>query len=255
MKTLQRDGHPEDGDLVRLIDSEVGLAERQPLYAHLHECTVCTTRLEQLRRRLAQLSGLLIATDIARPANASPPARPIRALGRTRPTLVVLPWMRAAAVIVVLIGAAALVSPVRAWVAQWVRQWTEQSAPQARAPQTSAPEQVIPERSTRVAFTPTDDVLLLEFASSQAAGAVQFQPGSGSEASVEVLRSASDVDLLVLPGGVRVNNTQAAGADYHVVVPSAVQLVRVRIGDRRSVTVSLGDVQAGRRLSLGPQGG
>src|SRR5688572_32066495 len=86
--------HPDDADLVRLIDQALSLAEREAVEAHVRGCLQCRSRQRTFERRSARLSALLRATDI--PA----PAVPLRVVVRRRKIAGAAKRWRAAAAVV-----------------------------------------------------------------------------------------------------------------------------------------------------------
>ena len=240
--------HLSDGDLVRLLDGEEAL--RDDVEAHLARCAECQERFGVLRRRSERLSGLLIATDAALPEPDMLAARRLRNQQRRLAQRVTPTWMRAAAVVVLLLGGAMLAEPVRAWVADWLgARWAELTSSTPPEPaQLPVVVEPVPEANTRVQFTPASEEVELNFASAQAGGAVAVEIGDVPEVTVQVQGGAAD--LLVLPGGVRIANRPESVAEYRVEVPARVQRLRVQIGEGRPVILSGDQLAAGQRIPL-----
>lgn len=102
-------GHPDRGELLALVDGELGPAATRRLDGHLRDCEDCRRRLQQYRRTSDAF------TRTARAADRSPPTmEPPRRAGNR------LPYLRAAAVVLTVgLGAALLtVGPLRALTGQ-----------------------------------------------------------------------------------------------------------------------------------------
>ncbi len=243
MLTLLPNEHLSDGDLVRFLDTEGEPAERERMDGHLRRCDPCGQRLDSLRRRSQRLSVLLTQTA---PAAPEPD---VLAVARTRKTWGVQPWLRAAAAVLVVLSAALLAEPVRAWVADFLGiTRTELAAPPQPEPGATPVTPVAPEAGTRVGFTPTTAEIELDVASYQAGGAIRFQAGEVAEVTVQVQEGTAD--LLVLPSGIRIRNTPESTADYQVTLPDGVRQVRVRVGGGAPRVIPAARIAAGERLEL-----
>ena len=243
--------HLSDGDLVRLLDGEEAL--RNDVEAHLDRCAECQERLGVLRRRSERLSGLLIASDAQVPEPDMLAARRLQKQQRSTPQRAVPAWMRAAAVVVLLLGGALLAEPVRAWVAEWFgARWAELVSSTPPEPvQPPVVVEPVPEANTRVQFTPASDEVELNFASAQAGGEVSVEIRDVPEVTVQV--QGGTADLLVLPGGVRVANSPGSVAQYRVEVPARVRRLRVQIGEGNTVVLSGDQLASGQRIPLSPR--
>jgi hypothetical protein len=262
MPTSLAEEHLSDGDMVRLLDGEMDPGERARLEAHAAGCEACASRLRQLRRRSARLSGILLASDPeAPPAPAEAPdeltLRRIRRDREARTAPAPRPWLRAAAVVALLLAAGVVASPLRAVVAEWLRtRWERIAAPDARpaAPPAEAPAAAPAEPAgsgARVQFTPQGTTFTLEVATPQAGGAVEVRRAAGASATAEQTGGGEQADLLVLPAGVRIRNAPGATADYRVTVPASVRTVRVRVGEGRETVLTAEEVAEGARVGLG----
>lgn len=242
------DTHLPDGELIRLLDGELDVGETARLQAYLEECAACRQRLQTLRRRSARLTTLLAAADWQTPAALPLPVDELarRRAARHAPGT---PWRRAAAVAALLLGAALLASPARAWITEWVgARWqqiigNEPAAPPPAQPTAPAPQSL----GARVHFTPVGDEFVLEFATRQPDGSVALERSTGAEATVEVLHGSAE--LLVLPDGVRVRNTPESSAEYRVVVPAGIRRVPLRVGEKTRVLTTT-ELSGGIRLPL-----
>lgn len=113
--------HPHDGDLRALLDGELGRGDAERIREHLSGCSTCRARRDELRgaeetvRRALAGTGPTVDLEAARRSvKRRLEADPRQAPRRPRPALA-----RAAAVALVLLGAAAMAvpgSPVRGWL-------------------------------------------------------------------------------------------------------------------------------------------
>src|SRR5262245_43196991 len=102
--------HPDDGEIIRWLDDAASPAERAGIDRHLASCSACEARRAMLSHRTERLSALLRETDVPAPATS------LRAVVRRRKARPTVGW-RIAASILLMIGAATAVTPVRAWFA------------------------------------------------------------------------------------------------------------------------------------------
>lgn len=249
--------HLDDGELLCLLDGEADGALRTDGEAHLSACGTCRERLDRYRTRRARLAHLLVRADYPVPAapSADPKVIPLRPRAATS-TFRSRPWLRAAAVVLLLATAAAMATPARAWIMEWVgRQWSRIAQEDRPAAPRSAPEQAPPaqaQASAQVRFVPAGSELRVDVANAQSAGALTLVPVSGQSASAEVV-GAQAVEMLVVPSGLRIRNTPGVSADYRVQVPDGVRRVRVRIGSGSEISVERAEIGgAGRRIPLTP---
>jgi hypothetical protein len=254
MNTPLTNTHLSDGDLVRLLDGEADAPEREHADQHLAKCAECRQRLQTLQHRSARLSEVLASSDWkAPPAPTVPDELELRRARKRRMDAVrpTRSWLRAAAVILVLLGAGVVASPARAWVTDWVgARWAELAAvwePELSPDAGTGPQQ---KAGTRVQFTPEGSEFSLEFVTAQAGGAVIIRQKEVPFAAAEIVRGSAPTDLLVLPAGLRVQNTPESTAEYRIVVPAHTREVRIRIGDGAPRVFTAAEIAAGARLDL-----
>jgi hypothetical protein len=104
--------HASDGDLVRYVDGEGDAEERAALLAHVDACGECAARLARQQRRTERLSAMLRAGDFPVPAMTVPAAADPTVVPFPR-RVAVQPWMRAAALVVLAVGAGTVWSTLR----------------------------------------------------------------------------------------------------------------------------------------------
>lgn len=259
MPSTLMEAHLPDGELVRLLDGELEAGERTRAEEHIVECPECRARLHTLKRRSTRLTALLSESDWEAPPMPRVEAK-LREIEHTREPRAAAresrtPWLRAAAIIAVLLGAGLFATPLPATIASWVaEQWVELTSPRLTAP-TSVGETVSVQEAgqTRVQFAPEGAELTLEFATRQAGGAVTLRSADVELVSAAVVSSGgAGADLLVLPAGLRIQNTAGSTAEYTVVVPRRVRGVRVRIGDGDPIMLTAAELADGVQLDLRP---
>jgi len=271
--------HLEDGELLCLLDGEAEAVARPYAEAHLEACADCRGRMERYRTRRARLASLLASADFSPPVPMVPPSTVLVSevdatagqAATTRPDARVIPlrprpappvrrvdrpWLRAAAVVLLLAAAVAVATPARAWIARWVgRQWSQLGhggppAPPATAPPVPAPP-AAPQASAQVRFVPAGTELRVEVAHAQRVGTLTLVPVAGTAALAEVL-GAPGVELLVVPSGLRIRNAAGDAAGYRIQVPEGVRRVRVRVGAGRESVIERTSIgAAGVGLALG----
>jgi hypothetical protein len=239
--------HPDEVALLGLMDGALDPAAHAAADAHVGACAACGAELELLRRRMRRLEEVLARTDFPVPATRVPGARVI-------PLRPAFPgWMRAAAVLLAVAGAAALATPARAWLAE---RWTALSGVQAKpapAPRPSAAPAPVAEPPTAyVRFAAAGPDFSLHVQHPQRGGALRLRTGSSSAATAQVVAGTGTADLLVLPAGLRIGNAPGSSAEYAVVLPPSVRTVAVRVGGAPPVLYRAPELGgAGVRVALG----
>lgn len=271
--------HPDEGALLRLLDGEADVLEREATEAHLEGCAACVrarTALEAHRRRLMEGLGDLDALE-AEVGVRGPdplPARSDRARRADRRTLRVgrQRWLWVAAVAAVLALLFASVPPLRALA---VRGWQLVTAASPAA--TEAPEVIAPVRPGTpaeegplagrppaaasppalrslgdraaptfiLAFLPQSEHFLVDIDRWQVEGELELWI-EGTGASVEAWASEELQRMDVRPGRLRIRNRAEGRTGYRVILPSELEAVIVRVEGRE--VVRLGPDEAGRHV-------
>ena len=214
--------------------------------AHLDGCAECRERLGVLERRGRRLAARIAELDF--PADFR---RPTLSAARPRPSGA--GWIRAAAVLLVVIAPLLLVPPARAWALGWVRaRWAQVTTGRIAPATTQAPRAAVSADTTRsrIRFVPTTDEIAIEFAAQQARGALLLSATSETSVVFEVVDGTGDEVPLVHEGGLRVLNTPISGASYRVALPPATQRVRLLVGTRAPVLIERTQLERERRLTL-----
>ena len=248
--------HPEDGVLLRLLDGQADDAEQASAGPHAAGCAECRARMDAMVRRRDRLAALLARTDFPVPAASAPEPGVIPLHSRRREAAPSRPWLRAAAIVLVVLGVGVMASPARAWIARWLSEAWEsvsgdaQPAP-APAPAAPAPRPAEQTAAAQVGFVPTGAELSVVVAHAQGAGALVVAAAPGASATAEVVGGTGAADLLVLPAALHVRNTPGSAAEYRLSLPSSVRRVRIRVGGGRETVVEMAEVgEAGRRVEL-----
>lgn len=199
-----------------------------------------------VQRRSARLGALLARTDAPVPAMTLPAnlvLRPRRAL---------VPWQLAAA-LALLIGGAAGVPPVRAWIVDTARAVWQRVAGEPKAvPAADSTGAARPRRSSAgaVSFS-ANDPLTIRISSRQASGGTLIlEPAAGNQVTAALVGSGEAAELLVGPDVLRIINHESSAATYRVGVPASISRVVVlvageparvfRVDESSRTTVNLG---------------
>jgi hypothetical protein len=249
--------HLSDDDLLLHLEGSAGALLPSLAAAHLGSCEECGRRAEWIRRRAGALDARLAELDWMPPEALLPRSfaevrRRQAARPRVRPAA--LSGLRRAAVIVaVLLSAALLVQPVRAWVLDWAgARWEEvegmlgaKRSGGAVAPTPPAPAEP---QQTEYRFTPEGSELRLEVASPQPRGTLTVWVTGEPGAVLEVIEPGGEREpVWVLPDGVEIRNSPSGTGSYRLSVPRTVRLVRLRIGDEPSAMLRTSDFRPGEQ--------
>lgn len=231
-----------DAELIRYLDGELDADERGRIDAALASDPVLADRLSTLRRRGQRLSALLADIDpgegvtaAANPAGKAEAgatttadvreiasARSRRTAGRTR-------LLRAAVVMLPLLGAALLVPPVRAWIVERL----ESIVPGPGSDDIVSPAPAAGSGAAAVyTFAVEGPVVEVELDAVQSAGVLTVRLADSPAATLEPISEGAGDPVLILPDGrVRIRNTSASAEGYRLTLPVSVSTLRIRIGD------------------------
>jgi hypothetical protein len=213
-----------DADLVRYLDGELDAAARARVEAAVAADAEVAARLETLRRRGKRLRRMLERTDPAAPAARSQPAEAVKLARSPAPTL-----MRAAAVLLVVIGIVSLVPPLRAWI---VDQW-QRIAPSANTAAPGEPPLLRTPDTVSIAFPTTYQSFDFELIARQETGTIRIRVADVEQVAAEMYTRTNTEEFFKFPGGLRVVNTATSVADYDIVIPSGVRIVRLTVAAER----------------------
>lgn len=254
---------PTDADLIRYLDGEASADERERIDAAQADDAAVSERLDTLRSRGERLGELLAQTDpdaqvidAANPARRTsseareqavdPPERDdfvaqvrsiyvarLKARGRPRDRS---GWLRAAAVIIALLGASLLVPPVRAWIVDRLEAITGDEGTAAE-PSPGMP----PDAGAPIAYdiTVTGSVLEVAIDEVQVDGELVIGRSAAAGAHLEPLGGGAGDPVLLSSDRVRIQNAAGSTSSYRLTVPPAVTTVRLRVSDREAHTVTV----------------
>jgi hypothetical protein len=237
--------HIHEGELVRLIQGELGDADRAAASAHLAACERCAARLAALAQRLASaeeaIGQVTPALEPARRAQAW--AEVQRAALRRRQKPAARRWTglaRAAAVGAAFFAAAFAAEPVRAWVSEAWGSFFGAPAEIATLEPVSAPLRV---RNSVIGFAPTARDFSLELRSRQTTGVLRLTITPASTAATARIIGADEMSVAVLPGGLRIDNDAGFSTDYEVVVPATLRTLVVRVADSTALELDVAGLE------------
>ncbi|MGD8276855.1 MAG: zf-HC2 domain-containing protein [Gemmatimonadota bacterium] len=261
------DAAVDDADLVRYLDGELDGRERARVeHAVAHDPSLAA-RLEQLRGRSARLSALLEGTDPELAAEGN--ARRTRGAGgkiielnaawaaqQGMPARMVPPprpvpgWLRAAAIIAVLLGGSLFVPPVRAWIVDLFQARTEPGEDTIGVPG-SVP--LVPVDTFGIGFESAATAFVIEFTSAPAAGSLTVEWLAVDSVTAERYSAGGNEEFMRMSEGLlRVRNGAASTARYRIGLPARAVNVTVRVPGRAEVRWQ---ANGGRRtLDLQPGG-
>jgi hypothetical protein len=223
--------HPSAGELVRRLDRELDPRAEARLARHLERCASCRARLEELTEHSNDAAQWLRGITFADPGNllrreAARDAVRAAALRRRSIVRVRRGWAAAAAVAALLVVSFS-VDPLRAWMMQRLA-ITQPGA--AGASVASLPSAVVGGEGSVISFHPASGTFELSVERAQTVGEVLLQVRAVSQATAQVTNGATET-MLVLPSGLRIENSAASRASYRVTLPASVREVTVRVGD------------------------
>ncbi len=232
------DVHPDDGDLIRLLDDELLSAEATRLRSHVDGCDTCRARLRGLTRRSERVTALLRSSgDAVPPApyvddGAVSEIEPID-VGRAASAKSNAPadkWLRAAAVLALLLAGGLFAPPVRAWVTDRVEAAAAWFGDPAPVPASIGGTTLrVPARGPAITVhmvRPADGAVLL------------LRRAGGDAAVLEV--PAPGGEVLLLPGGFQIQDAPA-GTVYQLGLPVSVRRVQLRVDAAPLVEIPVPD--------------
>jgi anti-sigma factor RsiW len=251
MNTAISDQHLTDAEVSRAVDAQLDADERTRVEAHLAHCDTCRAMLTRAETRTRRLSALLQRTDFDVPpmSVSTKTGRDIldfRAREKpVREAAAIQPWMRAAAVIALLIGGLFAIPPVRAAIIGWVRAQFSDDARESAAPGVAAPSapNVQPDLGAAVQFVPAGEVLYVELMSADEQGTIELKRGTGDRVSARV--DNGSVEMIVLTDGLRINNAGAQQLRYRIEAPQSVETIVVTVAGRNVARISGAQIDAG----------
>lgn len=242
--------HLTDTELIRVLDGgEVGAADPdadfQPA-AHLEACDRCAAALATLREDSRLVGRFLRDADFedggrprsgptgaeaGRDSSAGPGAATAGPARPTRPTLAsTSPWLKAAAILVLVAAPLAAFPGVRAWLAERVTGPSDAG---------DSAVELLDSAPTVIRFTPDPGDFVVYFEPGTV-GAIALERSRGGEA--ELRAQGGDPETVVSASSLEIRN--GAAATYQLRLPASITGVWVRVGER---VVAVSDSQIDRR--------
>lgn len=245
MKTTDTGPHLSDAELVRYLDEGAEAAESPRWQRHIDDCPRCDEALRTVRSESRLVSDWLEraafeaeSPTLPRPA-ADPHPEPLAdPLARPRRPLLT-PWLRAAALFVLLAAPLAAFPGVRAWVSERV------VGPPPATVTGDDEANASTENPTVLRFVPAPGTFVVRF-DPDTEGVITIERSEEPEAELRAEGGAPEAT--VSTSVLRIRNP--ATARYRLRLPDATTGVSVMVGER-AMTVSDREIDRRARLELG----
>lgn len=242
--------HLSDGEIVRYIDERASDQTPREWREHVERCARCDRSARALEEESRLVSDWLDRADFEGEGSAGEGVLPLEARGATEPyraasgsgsrSLTMGPWLRAAAVLVLLAAPVAALPGVRTWV-------TERVTGGAEAASTDATAAASAEEGTVLRFAP-------------APGEFEVRFTAGSEGSIRVDRSDEEEAVLISIGGAPETVVSSSALEirnpepgrYHLRLPVQTTGAWIRV-EGRAVTVSDRQIDQGTVVEIQPR--
>jgi anti-sigma factor RsiW len=269
--------HLADDEILRYIDAEGSETERQRWETHLDACLRCQHETDTARNESRDVSRWLAAAAFEAPGPAEEPApsrapeaalrpAPKRApVPASRPAPVparkpalerwrvprrpaawrttAAPWLKAAAILLLLAAPVAAIAPLRDWVGDRIAALVSRPVPP-----TAAPAATPVTTAAAVRFMPAPGTLAVVFDARQASGDLVVGRTTGAEAILEVEGDPAP-EPVVSARMLRIANTSGTTVSYRLLLPPAVERVELALGDRQ-VTLEAADLDRATVIRL-----
>jgi hypothetical protein len=275
------DAHLADDELLRFIDGEDD--PLQPGWAeHVSSCARCSREVQLLRgsagvvrewldraafedslpprshvgaadsaRRdgtAARRDGTAARRDstAARRDSTAAPRRDSTAAPR-RAGQSVAPWLRAAAVLVLLASPVAAIPALRQWLVGTV---TELRDTPDMLPAAMPQERSAAPGASAIRFVPVAGTFAVDLDAAQATGVLVIRHGTGNEAVLQQT-GTGEVEPVISATSLRVRNESGSTASFQLQLPVTVNRVVVRVAGAHLRTVDAAALAAGVSIDLG----
>jgi hypothetical protein len=235
--------HLGDAEIMRLLDGDdPDEAARSEL--HALSCGHCADQVAALRKDAATVRAWLdraaFEEEVLRgphlPAPAQTPSRGRRARAAA-------PWLRAAAVLLLLAAPVAAVPALRQLLADTIADLRGGDRAGVEAVTATAGN------GTTVRFVPDGGDFVVRFDEPQSAGSLRLGYSASDEAVLRVLGDAGEGPV-VSAQSVHVRNTTGSAASYLLEVPPAITRLRIQIAGRMTVVLDAAELRAGVELPV-----
>jgi hypothetical protein len=252
------DAHLADDELLRFIDGEDD--PLQPDWAeHVSSCARCSQEVQLLRGSAGVVREWL---DRAAFEDALPPRLHVGAAHSARRDSTaarrdapaprrarqsVAPWLRAAAVLVLLASPVAAIPALRQWLVGAV---TELRDNPDMMPAALPQERSAAPGSSAIRFVPVAGTFAVDLDAVQTAGVLVIRHGTGNEAVLQQT-GTGEVEPVISATSLRVRNESGSTASFHLQLPVTVNRVVVRVAGAHIRTVDAAALAAGVSINLG----
>lgn len=227
--------HMDDAQLIRYLDQEGGSEERRRWDEHLGSCPRCRGEVETLREESATIAAWLRRADFEAFPDGTAPTRRVPPVATRQATARRLrgapggPWLKAAAVVLLVAGPLVAITPTRAWIAdQLGLNGAGQQAPSARTATAAA------DGGTVVRFVPAPGSFGVAFSAAQERGSLVLgRVAAGADAVFEAAGDPPFPEATVYARSIRIRNDAASTASYTILLPPEVTAVRVTVAGQR----------------------
>jgi anti-sigma factor RsiW len=244
-----RGPHLDDGELVRYMDTEGTDEEARRWHDHLAACPRCRREAETLRAQSDAVARWLAMADFD--SRATPVAGSVAPMARAGRAMAWAasatrgPWLKAAAITLLLAAPLAAIPPVRGWIAEQVALLrADGPAPVATLHAPAGPG------ASAIRFVPDPGTFTLVMDAAQLEGSLHVGRAPGAEAVLEVRGDGVLPEPTVSARSVRIANTETTVVSYSLSLPAGVEWVRVAIGGRQ-ILLGAGEVDRSTTINMG----
>ncbi len=233
--------HLDDAEIVRLIDGEAAGQEQRRWRDHLSACARCQEEVAAMRAHSRTISEWLDRADLQPDEERATPmaeaegtsARRLEARRRLparRSHLTAGPWLKAAAIILLMAAPVMAIPGAREWVAQRIGTGTANVA-QAETTLATPGED---DDAVLIRFQPAEGAFLLSISTIQAEGMVTISRTSADGEAVLEVGTGRDRPQTVVSGrGIQIENQVTSTASYALALPRGVSHVLLVLGEHR----------------------
>lgn len=235
--------HLGDAEIMRLLDGD-DPAEAARSELHVLSCVRCADQVAALRKDAATVRAWLDRAAFEDEVRRGPlmPA-PVQPAGRTRRAHAAAPWLRAAAVLLLLAAPVAAVPALRQLLVDTIADLRGGDRADVEAVTATAAE------GTTVRFVPDGGDFVVRFDEPQPAGTLRLGYSASEEAVLRVSGDAGEGPV-VSAQSVHVRNATGSAASYLLEVPAAITRLRIQVAGRMTAVLEAAELRAGVELPV-----